>query len=811
MNTRVCTVSRVVGVALVILLALPSCGGRRSEQFRQQGDTMIELGKLDDASSYYAQALQANPQNPEAVVGQGRVLAAQGKHEEAMAKFHAAMVMDAANTSAYEAAVASLMDVGRKDEALDMAKQLEHIDQEKAAALVASIADSDAIAKEMAPVGDTPTAPSAMPTADAPQPSAPVPTSEARGDNPSWEILWREGALNELLDKRHQWASVKSPQLDQVLMMAAVFLNNPPLARELAQALPEDSKVRQYLDVLESNDINNLLEFMKAWEVEPENGFEASLRNNALGFALARGGGRARAIQILSQTLEQYPDYRVTMANVAWIYRIAGMTEQETRVLQRWVLDAPENMDARTLLFERFRRSGQYEDARQAAEVAFSLFPSNVRANLNLAQAYLDFGDHDAAEATLNSALKQNPGDARLKVARSEVLLHAGQPQQALDELGTLDLSQLDEDVRYRANLVDAFAHAAAGQWAEVLTTQQSMAGMPSESTLSAQLLFASALIRQNQPLAAIELLAVQNPSREVANPLTALILAGLGQEQQLAVGQELLESFRQNPALLAEFTYALALKASGLHKESLDVLQAIEGQLPKSTLLVDLILRALLQGLTIENRLEKGQAVAEKCADMPVAWIGLALLAHAVDKDDVELSALDKAAEVGPDDPTVWMQRGQYFSRKNMIPEAMEAFRQQLRINPDDPMANNNLAYYLTLSGGDMEEALERAQKAKDALGPNPNVLHTLGVAQLRTGKLNESQENLAVALEMRPGEPTLLLDFGQLLIEQGKEDEGKRHIAMAIKYADVLGLDFPRRDEAVAILGLNEQQPST
>lgn len=767
---------------------------------------MFDLGNYDEASSFYAQALESNPANVDAVVGQGKVLAAQGELEPAMEKFRAAIEMDTTNTNAYEAAVASLIEAGRKDDALEMARELGTIDSEKSEALIASITSVETLASDVAPLPAEPTATPAASDTAATLPATPAaPSGE---ELPSWEILWREGSMDRLLDNRHEFASVDDPQLDQALVMAAAFLGNIPLARELAQDLPDDAKLREYLDLLDEEDLNRVIEFMEGWKADPENAFEASLHNNALAYALARRGARSRAIQILSRTLQEYPDYRMSMANVAWIYRIAGMPEQETRVLQRWVLDAPENMDARTLLFERFRRSGQHDDARQAAEVAFSLFPDNVRANLNLAQAYLDSGQHDVALTTLENALKQNPDDVRLKVAQCEVYLHSGQPDNALEILAGLDTNQADEDVRYRAQLVAAFAHAAAGQWQPVVDAQHALIEAREVPTISAEFLIASALIRGGQPQAAIDLLAVEDPARDVANPLTALILAGLGQDQQLAVGQELVEAFRKDKALLADFSYAMALKAAGLHAASLTVLQSVEANAPKSTLLVDLIQRALLQGLTIDNRLEKGKAVAEKYADMPVAWIGLSLLANALDEDAAELDALDNAADVGPDDPTVWMHRGQYYARKNQIPEAMEAFREQLRISPDDPSAKNNLAYYLTVTNEKLDEALKLAQEAKEGLGNNPNVLHTLGVVQLRLDKLEESQRNLAIALELRPGEPTLMLDFGQLLIEKGQEEEGKNHIRAALQYSDILGLDFPRRDEAIEILGLNQVQ---
>jgi predicted Zn-dependent protease len=59
-----------------------------------------------------------------------------------------------------------------------------------------------------------------------------------------------------------------------------------------------------------------------------------------------------------------------------------------------------------------------------------------------------------------------------------------------------------------------------------------------------------------------------------------------------------------------------------------------------------------------------------------------------------------------------------------------------------------------------------------------------------------------LSLALQQRPGDPTLTLDYGQLLIAQGKEKEGLAQMRAAIRYADKLGISFPRREEAVAAL---------
>jgi Flp pilus assembly protein TadD len=133
----------------------------------------------------------------------------------------------------------------------------------------------------------------------------------------------------------------------------------------------------------------------------------------------------------------------------------------------------------------------------------------------------------------------------------------------------------------------------------------------------------------------------------------------------------------------------------------------------------------------------------------------------------------------------------------------ATDAYRRLAELRPEDATANNNAAYCLLVTGGDLKEALERAQKAKEKLPLNPAVLHTLGVAQLRSGNLEESRKNLSMALELRPGDPTLLLDYGLLLNAENKPEDGKLHIELAIRYADQLGLNFPRRAEAEQILG--------
>lgn len=172
------------------------------------------------------------------------------------------------------------------------------------------------------------------------------------------------------------------------------------------------------------------------------------------------------------------------------------------------------------------------------------------------------------------------------------------------------------------------------------------------------------------------------------------------------------------------------------------------------------------------------------------------------LDNPEGERAALEKAVEVQPNDVDAWLRLAQFLDGHKAARETLAAYRRLAELLPDDPYIGNNLAYCLLESGGDAEEALERARKASERLGLNSHVAHTLGLAQMRCGDLEEGAKNLAVALEMRPGDPTLLLDYGQLLIAQKRLEEGKNYLQLALRYTDQLGLDFPRRAEAESAL---------
>jgi tetratricopeptide (TPR) repeat protein len=318
------------------------------------------------------------------------------------------------------------------------------------------------------------------------------------------------------------------------------------------------------------------------------------------------------------------------------------------------------------------------------------------------------------------------------------------------------------------------------------------------------RLLMAAASIKANRPDEAAKLLAVTEKSRPPAGQTGLVILQALGQPSDGLDPDEaaLAKLLSADPGTLSTFALASACQAAQLHDAAYDLFRKLEPTLGENPDFLRSMFASLARCLRLEKPEDEARSLAERHAGGVAAWLGWGGVARALDDAKAEREALDKAIAVDPKDPDVWFQLGQYEERQKDIKAAGEAYKKLAETRPDDPFAKNNAAYCLLMTGGDAKEALDLAEKAKEKLPTNASVLHTLGVAQLRTGNLEESQKNLAMALELRPGDPTLLLDFGLLLVAQNHVEEGKADIDLALRYADQLGLDFPRREEAAKAL---------
>lgn len=112
--------------------------------------------------------------------------------------------------------------------------------------------------------------------------------------------------------------------------------------------------------------------------------------------------------------------------------------------------------------------------------------------------------------------------------------------------------------------------------------------------------------------------------------------------------------------------------------------------------------------------------------------------------------------------------------------------YRELLRLEPENPVALNNLAFVLVRQPDRAAEALPLAQRADrnatEARFP-PQILasirHTHGLALFRTGDPSKAREVLESGLELAPAMPDLILTATEVLLEIGEPEQAANRLS--------------------------------
>ena len=108
-------------------------------------------------------------------------------------------------------------------------------------------------------------------------------------------------------------------------------------------------------------------------------------------------------------------------------------------------------------------------------------------------------------------------------------------------------------------------------------------------------------------------------------------------------------------------------------------------------------------------------------------------------------------------------------------VKAAEATLRELLKETPGNPIALNNLGYFLLDRDDKVVEAFDLIQQAVKIDPTNPSYLDSLGWAYFRMGKLTEAEANLKAALRLNSGSGTIHEHLGDVYQKQGKLDLAK------------------------------------
>lgn len=836
-----------VAIATLARLLLAGCGERRSDQYLQQGATYLRLQKYREAEETYRWALQANPNSVQARLGLSQCLIALGKPDEALGCLQEIIAIAPENDRGYLETTRLLVRMGKTEEALATAQRLETVNAELGGVLRAKLllhSGRQAEARELLagiqerfPDSRAVRTHLAAALLAAGQPAQAEATLKALLETDPAESTGAKVLLVEALAAQDRVAEIidgqemiSAPDSDQAMVTAHALI--------LAHRAEEGAALLR-----------------NALDQQPGSAWACFV----LGSHLTDMGRREEAAPFLEMAAYSLPWEAAVTRNLARLQRpespapVLARPDALREPTDRLISDAaaPEDWQKlwrqgalRRLVAERERVQGQPGAYRQETLSLAALLLGNFALAEELAgelpagsplTAYLEALKQQKAQEAVNALepwMQQE--DAALNIlalnAAGYAMAVTGARGQAVQVLSAC-VERFPDNGTSLINLAQVFRAANMPQFAARALTR--LTSVFPENIEAHALLFRvlrEAGMHQAARQAAEVMYALFPDSREASLAVCGIYMDGKDPDLAMRVADRYLQSLPQdgemlmtkasvllrkgriedalealagNDDALADFAAGAACQVALLHDDAYLAFKGVDDALAGDhDTLVSLMFSSLPHLIRVEDIAAEGRALAERHALRPRAWLAYAGLLQRLEDLDGERVALDKAAEVGPDDPQVFLRRGDFFSRIKDTKTAAAEYRRLLQIRPDDPAGNNNLAYLLILTEEDNDEALRCARLAAQGLPGNPHVLHTLGVALLRNGNLEESRKNLTTALQLMPGDPALLLDYGELLITLGDTEGGRRHIESALANTRALDLDFDRQAEAEALL---------
>jgi tetratricopeptide (TPR) repeat protein len=122
----------------------------------------------------------------------------------------------------------------------------------------------------------------------------------------------------------------------------------------------------------------------------------------------------------------------------------------------------------------------------------------------------------------------------------------------------------------------------------------------------------------------------------------------------------------------------------------------------------------------------------------------------------DQAIASYQRALHDNPGDVRIYVGLGSVLETKNDWQQAEDLYKKALEIQPDYPLAANNLAYLMLEHGGNINVAFSLAQTARKGLPNLPNAADTLGWAYYQQGAYNAAIEALQEALKGSPDSAT-------------------------------------------------------
>ncbi len=548
---------------------------------------------------------------------------------------------------------------------------------------------------------------------------------------------------------------------------------------------------------------------------------------NLLATVLLRQGKTDEALGLLNRIAALKPESAKAQLRMGAGLLLEGEEEKAAIYLKNAAKLDPNNPQAETLLILSLIRQKKFDEALAAAEKyrqknADSAAPYNLIARIHLFK-----GDREKAMAALKQAAEIEPGNPQALLLLAQFAIQEKDHAQAR--------KYLEEILQHHREHLGALMQLAALELREnrveqtISHLEKAIAAHP--KALEPRLTLARLYLAQNKPQQAALQLSELN-EKQKQNP-EALRVIGLIQlaNNSFAQARETLENLVATAPEAAEAHFLLARAYAGLNQKDRmerELQKAIEldpnhfnARISYSRLLLqekkfDAVkeqLKALTKnyaehpevlklqaGLAVaEEKPEQAIAIYEKLMESRPSTANMQILAMLKWRsgDPEGAIALQKSwTEKHPEDKLALLALADSYLKKSLIQEAVATYEKVLKLEPKNVVALNNLAWYLKES--DPARALEYAEAAYALAPQEPSILDTYAMVLLANGQKDKALRQIERAVDIAPPSATMVFHHARILAANGENDTAANVLELLLSK----GKDFPEKAEAEKML---------
>jgi len=517
-------------------------------------------------------------------------------------------------------------------------------------------------------------------------------------------------------------------------------------------------------------------------------------------------------------------------ANLAEIVLKEGDPSRAEEVLRQTSKDLADNPQGVRMLADYYASSGQMDKAKAEFASLAEKYPKNVSVQKGYIRLLLQVKDYATARTVVSALMKKSSKDPEVAALNGIVLLNDGKASDAVDALmeGAKNYPK-DAFIQYwlgKAAQAKGDQGLAEKSFRQAQELNPSRLDAPEElariavmrgdlqlledvasKTVAAAPRFPGgyvwrAIVEMNHN-AADKAEADLKIAMSVA-PQSPQAYVQLGKirfsQKRLPEGAALLEQALQyDPNSFEALRLLVEYDLFQKHPDAaIARLNAQISKSPKNSSFLDLLAQLQVQSNLMDQALATAQkAIQLNPGDGEAVMLFAQLQVHRGQVANA-IGAWEQWLKTHPNDAGALAVLGTLEESRGDVVKAEAYYKKSLQIQPQQPIAANNLAYRMLQNGENVDVALTLAQTARQAMPNSSSTADTLAWAYYYKGTYSFARDLLEDAIKTAPNDPALQYHLG--MVYSKLQDKG--NAALHLKKAVSLAPDSPSAKDARAAL---------